>query len=448
MNAKVDANVGAGHWTVVTTTIPGTDLTAGQVVFTCHLDHQRPGANDDGSGCVTILEVARTLQRLINSGTLERPKRTIRFIWGPEHEGTMAFLAVHPEIMRQLRADVHMDMVGGDPFKNKSIFHVTETPWSLPSFVTDVGTVFMDVIRENAAKYAGTGAGAAEALVENRSSIIGTRNEFLADVTPFELGSDHDDYDAATIAVPSLYLRDWPDVYIHTDHDSLEQIDPTKLRRVAALGAASGYVYANLSTTQIPFFTAQSEARLAKTFIRAQKMLSGGDEGWYEARNLMAHSAERESAVLRSVIQYCGWSTKDETPAINALRDQAATFNSWLGDQAMADGAKAPASPWADNAISRQIPVRTAAFGPVENQYDDALMARLGPERYSRIQLFNSNIDQAGLYAYEILNFVDGKNSVGQIRDAVSAEFGPIDIALVADYLNVLNEAKIIRLAN
>jgi hypothetical protein len=287
-----------------------------------------------------------------------------------------------------------------------------------------------------------------EALIENRSSIIGTRNEFLADVTPFELGSDHDDYDAATIAVPSLYLRDWPDIYIHTDHDSLEQIDPTKLRRVAALGAASGYVYATLSGTQLPFFAAQSETRLAKTFVQARAMLNGEDTGWYEARNLMTHSAERESAVLRSIIQYCGGLTEGETQAITAVREQAATFNRWLDDQAKAEGAKAPAAPWADNATSRQIPVRTAAFGPVENQYDDALMARLGATRYSQIQLLNSELDQAGLYAYEILNFVDGKHSVGQIRDSVSAEFGPIDIRLVADYLNALNEAKIISLTN
>ena len=82
-------------------------------------------------------------------------------------------------------------------------------------------------------------------MVENRAGEQGTRNQFLADVTPYAAGSDHDDYDSSTIAVPSLYLRDWPDIYIHTDHDTLQQIDATKLRRVALLGAAAGYVYAS-----------------------------------------------------------------------------------------------------------------------------------------------------------------------------------------------------------
>ncbi len=169
LNAHVKATVGPGHWTVVTATIPGTDPAAGEIVYSCHLDHERPGANDNGSGCVTILESARVLARLIDSGQLPRPKRTLRFIWGPEVEGTMAFLASHPEIRQRLRADIHMDMVGGDPFKNKSVFHVTATPWSLPSFVTDVGAVFLDTIRAAASGYAAGELPADAGIVETRA---------------------------------------------------------------------------------------------------------------------------------------------------------------------------------------------------------------------------------------------------------------------------------------
>ncbi len=43
LKADVKATVGPGHWTVVTATIPGTDASAGEVVYSCHLDHQRPG---------------------------------------------------------------------------------------------------------------------------------------------------------------------------------------------------------------------------------------------------------------------------------------------------------------------------------------------------------------------------------------------------------------------
>src|SRR5262249_23228271 len=295
LHANVKATVGPGHWTVVSAVIPGSDASAGEVVYSCHLDHERPGANDNGSGCVTILESARTLAKLIRSGAIPKPRRTIRFLWGPEVEGTMAFLARHPEIRSQMRANIHMDMVGGDLFKNKSVLHVTETPWSLPSFVTDVGAAMMEAIRAGATDYAGSGSGVGAAVVETRAGDVGTRNELFADVTPYSAGSDHDDYDSSTIAVPSLYLRDWPDLYIHTDHDSLQQIDATKLRRVALLGGASGYVYANLNASQLPqlmpYFTAQSEKRLAAASQQAQEWMNNPkwDQAtdWYEARNLL-----------------------------------------------------------------------------------------------------------------------------------------------------------------
>ena len=38
-------------------------------------------------------------------------------------------------------------------------------------------------------------------------------------------------------------------------------------------------------------------------------------------------------------------------------------------------------------------------------------------------------------YAYEVLNFANGKRNVQQIRDAVSAEYGPVPLELVAEYL-------------
>ncbi|MGC2661628.1 MAG: DUF4910 domain-containing protein [Bryobacteraceae bacterium] len=446
LRAQVKATVGPGHWTVDTATIAGTDPSAGQIVFTCHLDHERPGANDDGSGCVTILEVARTLHRLIRSGALPRPKRTIRFIWGPEHEGTMAYLATHQDVMKDLRADIHMDMVGGDPFKNKSVMHVTETPWSLPSFVTDVGSAFLDTLRTGASEYAGGTGSAGKALIETHAH-QGTRNELIADVTPYEAGSDHDDYDSSTIAVPSLYLRDWPDIYIHTDHDSLEQIDSTKLRRIAALGAAAGYVYANLDARQLPtllpFFTAQCETRLAKAFAKALTLVNDSnlpsEAAWYEARNLLAQSLRRESDVLRSLVVFCGGPANADAEEIKAITLQAAAFDLWLDAQAKNRGAKDPMSPWSGNAAARQVPVRIAPFGPLDNQNDNALLARLGPERYAKIKL-------GAPYDYEVLNFVNGKRTTGEIRDAVSAEYGPISIELVADYLGALADAKIIGL--
>jgi len=183
LHAAVKAGQHPGYYEVVTATIPGADakLKEEEIAFSCHLDHQRPGANDNASGCATILEAARTLQHLIATGKLARPARTIRFIFPPEIEGTMALLNSRdyraqrvdwteyinitgidgpsmkkPEQLesglglpgglewsKRVKAVVHMDMVGGGP-ETKAVFHVTRGPMSLPSFVQDVAWAFAE----------------------------------------------------------------------------------------------------------------------------------------------------------------------------------------------------------------------------------------------------------------------------------------------------------------
>jgi hypothetical protein len=461
LGAHVKAQVGPGHWTVVTGTIPGTNPAAGEIVYSCHLDHQRPGANDNGSGCVTILESARVLERLISNGSLKRPQRTLRFIWGPEVEGTMAYLSRHPDIRAALRADIHMDMVGGDLFKNKSVLHVTQTPWSLPTFITDIGAVFAETIKDAATLYTEDGSHEDAAVLENRDGALGTRDAFFVDETPYAEGSDHDDYDSSTIAVPSLYLRDWPDIYIHTDHDTLLEIDPTKLRRVALLGAASGYSLATLDAANaalaLPFLSARAQQRLAQGFSRALLLTQQPEltpqEALFEARNLLAQLLHREQAGLQSFALFTHSRPPLLASAGEALQAQAATLNGWLIQAAAARGAHAAnwVPPWRATPEAARVPHRIGEFGPLTFQNDDVLRDRLGEERLHKIQLLRAgssrfvNVqDKSALYAYEIVNFVDGKRSVADIRDAVSAEFGPIPQGIVSDYLNACEEAKII----
>ena len=463
LSAHVRATVAAGHWTVVTATIPGTDARAGEVVFSCHLDHQRPGANDNASGCVTILETARILQMLIAGGQLPRPERTVRFLWGPEVEGTMAFLSRHPELLKTLHADVHMDMVGGDPFKNKSMLHVTETPWSLPSFVTDVGALYAETLRNGAAVFAQDGSHPEAAVLEDRDGASGTRNELLFDETPYAEGSDHDDYDSSTIAIPSLYLRDWPDVYIHTDHDTLVQIDATKLRRVAVLGAASGYTYANLVGTKIaallPFFAMRSEERLARGSERAVAMADDTElapaMAAYEARNLETQLLLRERGTLLSFAANASNGSVDLSKALAVLEAQSAQANRWIEEKAVSRGFIGhAAAPWVSDARASRVPQRIGEFGPLTYQNDDVLFDRLGAKRMRSIQLLNGSSrlvrvqDRGALYAYEIVNFVDGHRTVGEIRDAVSGEFGPITLDVVYEYLKACEDAGVIRMSS
>src|SRR5258708_4409487 len=276
LHATVKAGQHAGNYEVVTATIPGADakLKHEEIAFSCHLDHQRPGANDNASGCVTILEVARTLQKLIGEGKLARPARTIRFIFPPEIEGTMALLLgkawitiklkehgasntaerenvkagdqspgilAGTDLEKRIKAVVHMDMVGGGP-ETKAVFHVTRGPMSLPSFVHDVAWAFAEWVNEESYKFAATGKGEYPMVAPE-----GGKEPQRAKYSAYTMGSDHDVYQDSSFGIPAIYLNDWPDRYIHTNFDAAANIDPTKLKRAAFIGATSGYFLAYMS---------------------------------------------------------------------------------------------------------------------------------------------------------------------------------------------------------
>src|SRR5712691_1596976 len=247
LHAVVKAGQHPGNYEVVTATIPGADakLKDEEIAFSCHLDHQRPGANDNASGCVTILEVARTLQKLIAEGKLARPARTIRFFWPPEIEGTLALLNGKPEFARRIKAAVHMDMVGGGP-ETKAVFHVTRGPMSLPSFVHDVAWAFAEFVNEQSYKFAATGSAEYELVAPE-----GGKEPLRAECSAYTMGSDHDVYQDSSFGIPAIYLNDWPDRYIHTNFDSAANIDATKLKRAALIGAASGYFLAGLGREEV-----------------------------------------------------------------------------------------------------------------------------------------------------------------------------------------------------
>jgi hypothetical protein len=241
LHAVVKAGQHAGAYDVVTATIPGADprLKDEEIAFSCHLDHPKPGANDNASGCSTILEVGRTLQKLIAQGAIARPARTIRFIWPPEVEGTVTLLNARPDFARRIRAVVHMDMVGGGP-ATQAVFHVTQGPASLPSFIHDVAWSFAQWVNEQSYAFAATGKATFPMLAPS-----GGKEPLRAERSPFSMGGDHEVYQDSGFGIPAVYLNDWPDRYIHTTLDTAANMDPTKLGRVAFIGAATGLALAN-----------------------------------------------------------------------------------------------------------------------------------------------------------------------------------------------------------
>ncbi len=138
MKAEVKAKTKPGHYEVVSALIPGADLADEELILMAHLDHYRPGANDNASGSAVLLEAARTLLALTEKGVIDPPRRSIRFLWVPEVNGTVPYLAAHPEAFGKMKGVMNFDMVGANLQKTNARFYITKTPHSLASYFDDV----------------------------------------------------------------------------------------------------------------------------------------------------------------------------------------------------------------------------------------------------------------------------------------------------------------------
>jgi len=409
LHARVKAGQHPGYYEVATGVIEGADpqLRQQEIAFSCHLDHQRSGANDNASGCVTILEVARTLQKLIDEGKLARPARTIRFIWPPEIEGTTTLLNVRPELARRIRAAIHMDMVGGGPV-TKAVFHVTRGPMSRPSFVHDIAWAFADWVNEQSYELAATGKADWPLAAPE-----GGKEPLQAVYAAYTMGSDHDVYQDSSFGIPSIYLNDWPDRYIHTNFDTSANIDPTKLRRAGFIGAASGYFLANYSSRDAaPAREAVARGKLLRTALAMRRLTPAGPLDEYE--QAVAASIE----TFGSATQAAGEHGKREHTSKQSGGDATTVFRR-LSE---------PKGP-------------LTVFG-----YDYfASHAKAAGIATPRLLSYQGEWGGGEEYAYEALNFADGTRTAQQIDAELSAEFGSVPTNLVVEYMQALRKIGVVQ---
>jgi hypothetical protein len=385
MHAIVKAGREAGAYDIATATMAGSDLAGEEIVFSCHLDHPRPGANDNASGCAAILEVARTLSKLVAEKRIAPPRRTIRFVWPPEIEGTLALLNGRPAIAQRIKAAIHLDMVGGGP-ETKAIFHVTRGPASLPSFVYDVAQAVGMLVNEQTAEYAMSGAARWPLLASD-----GTKDPLRAAFVPLTAGSDHQVYSDSSFGIPAIYLNDWPDRYIHTNRDVPANIDSTKLARAAFIAAASGYALATIGDADAP---ALREMMQAFALERAAVAMRRKDP------NVTRFAQWYEQEMQTSLTRFLGTAPPTTTPTRKG--------------------------------VYRRNPKIKGTMGAFGYDYFTAHYAK-----HAEIRLDDE-------YRYEALNLVNGTRTASEIRDALSAIYEPVPLEDVEQYLAALASIDVV----
>ncbi|MGD8321650.1 MAG: M28 family peptidase [Gemmatimonadota bacterium] len=296
--------------------ITGTDPDAPELILSAHLfeGYVKQGANDNLSGSAAILEVARTLQTLIEEGRIPRPRRTIRFLWGPEYSGTGPWVKAHGDLMTNTLANINMDMVGEWLTRNKAYMRLMRTTYGQPHFINDV--------MENYYRYVGESN---NERIQNRRDFYkvprrivapsGADEPFYYSIETHYGSSDHEVFNDWGVQVPGVMMIAWPDQWYHTSGDRADKADPTQLKRVVVIGAAAAYTVASadddLAIRLAGEIASNATRRLGHQLVMGQERLNGATaqdlaERYAWARAHVQGSVMVEKETLATVLQLAG----------------------------------------------------------------------------------------------------------------------------------------------
>ena len=206
-------------------------------MLSAHLQEEQHSANDDASGCASMLEIGRALAKLIADGTLPRPKRNIRFWWTTENDAERQYFAANPRVLD--RSGSTSTRTWSAPTR-RSASCGRRTSRVCPSsrfhFMNDVMEAAVDYMvasnSSNITQYRnGYGLYPKPHLAHN-----GSRQRFNAQAVWYFGDSDHQSFLDA--GVPAITFTNNPDPYIHSNLDDLFQIDRTQLGRQRPDGRA------------------------------------------------------------------------------------------------------------------------------------------------------------------------------------------------------------------
>ncbi len=405
--------------------IRGSEVHDQQVVLTAHIQEEMTSANDDGSGCGNVLEIGRALARLVKDGTLPRPRRDIRFWWVNELASQPQFFKDNPGESRKMLIALNQDMVGARQSWGGRVQYGARLPWSLPHALEDVMESVLESVRDRNTSYlSNRGTGQPQPFLGEITAVKGSREPFHARMVPYFDSTDHHSFTPRHVGVPATSLTNWPDEYIHSTGDDLENIDATQLERNAVVTAAVALYFASLGDEELPalvgYVAARGRARIAADTATAVAHLARSAPAdraaaWRDAWNLVRQAVAREQGALGSLRRLAGRGPASELLQA-ASRRLDATLSSELDALERAYTALSGQNLPNIDLSAEERAMAEKVYVPLADPaaFEDALDKIQRRER-----------GQAGLHAmmrFETLNFADGRRSAWEVYEAVAAE--------------------------
>ena len=241
--------------------IPGRTRPQERIVMAAHI--QEPGANDDASGCATLLGIAQAIAAAVARGTLPPPERTLTFLWVDEIAGSRQWITTRPDEARGVQYMFSMDMTGEDTAKTGGTFLIEKEPdptavWERPSDPHSewgAGEVKLETLK-------GSLLNDLHLAVANRRA---RDTRWVVRTNPYEGGSDHTAFRSA--GVPSLLNWHFTDRFYHTNQDTIDKVSADEMENVAAAVGTSAYFLASASdadaVSAVALLEHAADARLA-----------------------------------------------------------------------------------------------------------------------------------------------------------------------------------------
>ena len=454
LKAKVDAQLFPGNEDIITATILGKTKPNEEIFLVAHLCHPKPSANDNASGSGLLIEIARTIMALINSGKIEQPARTIRFFWVPETMGTVAYLSHHEDTFNRFVAGINLDMVGQNQELCKSTLNLDRTPDSCPSYLND----YVYSLIEKSIKEFDTVTG------------FGSSSTFRYNTTTFSGGSDHAEFTNSTVSVPCVMLLQWPDLFYHTSMDTIDKVSEDSLKRIGWITAVAVLTLAN-ATADTAYLLANQTAskgitRIEDTAREAAEELfkKKEDPKLKEKPAELAKELAKTALRYKNKIQHVIWREKEaiksvkklaENPELNVLinklckdianqgQQKIARFEEILNFIAKTSAISIPErleETRAETEVKKLVPKRL--FKGTLNF--DILKKVLGKKKYEWYQEIYEKDPKFGTKTAEFINFIDGKRRAYDIVKAISAEYSETNLEHVLKFLRDLEKAKLV----
>jgi hypothetical protein len=242
--------------------------------------------------------------------------------------------------------------------------------------------------------------------------------------------------------VPAVMFSHDPDYTHHTSEDTPDKVDPVELERCQLIALFALWHLANLDEREelelasLAFRAAT--AHVAEGFARARgHFLAATAEtsarAFAEARVMFNRARTTAAEELDSTLPFAR--TSQGIDVVKHLQEAIAAMSQPLDrelERLESSGFRVTLE--TDTRVPTRLTRGPLDFGLPESKLPD-----------DRKSFWTGEGAQlGGAMRFELVNFIDGQRNVGEIRDALTGEFDPLPLAVVARYLEDLEQVGVV----